>query len=611
MIQNISRLHTDGAKAACLNKRPSTAAHSSKHSVNPRRGRDGEDSKLNPKSNSVTHSQTGKVAKNVHTNDDARGSSTRSLTIGRVSKDYIDESSGRYPYDLYSMLLPNKDKVRMSSVLDESGRNLLHMIVSESRPEFFKSIFYLGVWDEHRLEIIDAEKDPQYGYYTPQGLAEKFLFKAKGPKTFEEFQYFDDLWMTMPFLHKACMKGNLRYVKMLLARGDDIHEKDSANATCILYACAGGFTDVVQFLIDSGSDPKLSNARGENGLMMAAKFGKSSVVKALLSRSEFSRDDKDVFKNRALDYAAMNGDLDTMSAFSNSGMPLDDRVVAVAAKYKRHAMVEELLTTYKLGLSGRDNEGRTPLLNAASKGQTKMLDLLLAHGADMEERDNQNRNVLHLVAESNQADSCQFLLNTLKERNILHKLLDDRDMYNGRDQLLVVRGRDRGNRAWHYISIKRTLTHMFKKKMNSGQIDVKHFGRVVGSGYGQSPPRSFLDDQEDEMTSLLKKCSPDMTPLAMAAYKDHHQIALMFIEAGAKVNVDDHFGCAPLHLASMRGNMTVVRRLESQKAQTELRSDDGQTPLDVAEKNEHMHLLNFFNGLKQLKNATVSSKIKS
>ena len=402
----------------------------------------------------------------------------KALILGKLAENMLNQDENFSPYDMYSLLLAKRDEVDLLDVKNKQGHNVQHMIVTSSRLEFFKVIFYLNLWDDFRLLLTDPEKDPQYGDYTPRGLAEKFLFKPKGPSTLEEYDHFDHLWLQMPLLHKACLHGNLSYVKILLSKNPDVTEKDRADATCILYACANGSVSIVNVLIEKGADPKLENSRGENGLVMAAMFGKSAVIRLLLSRFDFNRDQVDQFKNRAIDYAAINGDIETLRAFSDGGMPPDERALSMAAKYQRQDTVVQLVRQYDMNLSGGDEDGRSPLLNAASKGNYDMLVFLIKKGVDITDRDNQNRNCLHLVAENNHHRACGYLIHVATERGSLGEMINDRDYYNGRDQLMIVRGRDRGRTAWHYVSVKRTLNHLFKKKMNSGQIDVKLFGDI-------------------------------------------------------------------------------------------------------------------------------------
>ena len=52
----------------------------------------------------------------------------------------------------------------------------------------------------------------------------------------------------------------------------------------------------------------------------------------------------------------------------------------------------------------------------------------------------------------------------------------------------LVRGKDRGKAAWHYVLVDEEKLNVFKEKMKSGNIDVADYGRIVQSGWGTDPP---------------------------------------------------------------------------------------------------------------------------
>ena len=57
-----------------------------------------------------------------------------------------------------------------------------------------------------------------------------------------------------------------------------------------------------------------------------------------------------------------------------------------------------------------------------------------------------------------------------------------------RRRLYLVRGKDRGKTAWHYVLIKADIIGEFLKRVDSGTIDVADYGQVLRSGWGQDPP---------------------------------------------------------------------------------------------------------------------------
>ena len=52
----------------------------------------------------------------------------------------------------------------------------------------------------------------------------------------------------------------------------------------------------------------------------------------------------------------------------------------------------------------------------------------------------------------------------------------------------LVRGKDKGKPAWHYVLVEEGKLNMFKDKVSSGNINVTEYGVVLKSGWGKDPP---------------------------------------------------------------------------------------------------------------------------
>ena len=89
--------------------------------------------------------------------------------------------------------------------------------------------------------------------------------------------------LTLPFW-KACDtgKGNIKVVKLLLARGVDINATNSKGCTILVKSSHRGRLDIFKLLLKSGADPNLATVSGITPLIYAAKWGKLNRVKPLL-----------------------------------------------------------------------------------------------------------------------------------------------------------------------------------------------------------------------------------------------------------------------------------------------------------------------------------------
>jgi hypothetical protein len=60
------------------------------------------------------------------------------------------------------------------------------------------------------------------------------------------------------------------------------------------------------------------------------------------------------------------------------------------------------------------------------------------------------------------------------------------------DLVWLVRGKDQGRPAWHYVLLSRSKIALFKRAIATGNLDVSHYGTILVSGWGQDPPESTV-----------------------------------------------------------------------------------------------------------------------
>ena len=58
-------------------------------------------------------------------------------------------------------------------------------------------------------------------------------------------------------------------------------------------------------------------------------------------------------------------------------------------------------------------------------------------------------------------------------------------------RLYLVRGKDRGRPAWHYVLVRTESIGEFLKRIDSGTVDVANYGKVITSGWGTDPPENI------------------------------------------------------------------------------------------------------------------------
>lgn len=88
-------------------------------------------------------------------------------------------------------------------------------------------------------------------------------------------------------LMHAAHRGDLDMVSLLLAAGADVNAATPAGWTALMKSCYNselkqGFAEVTQALIDAGADVEMPIGYGVRPLMLAAGYGETAVVEALL-----------------------------------------------------------------------------------------------------------------------------------------------------------------------------------------------------------------------------------------------------------------------------------------------------------------------------------------
>ncbi len=74
------------------------------------------------------------------------------------------------------------------------------------------------------------------------------------------------------------------------------------------------------------------------------------------------------------------------------------------------------------------------------------------------------------------------------------------------DRLYLVRGKDRGRPAWHYVLLvdDEETKQAFEEKVKSGNVDVALYGQVLRSGWGKDPPNELRDEMDKQYGSVYK-----------------------------------------------------------------------------------------------------------
>jgi len=212
------------------------------------------------------------------------------------------------------------------------------------------------------------------------------------------------------------------------------------------------------------------------------------------------------------------------------------------------------------------------------KGFFNISKLLIESGCNVNLQNSSGKTPLHLAIQNGHNHIVKVLLESNADVNIGNK-------YDPKERLFLVRGKDRGKPAWHYVMVEKCLLGLFLKRTNGGQLDVADFGIVLESGWGENPPENKAAEVLDKSVEFGEK---GKTPLHVACEVkvENLEIIELLAKYGADKDARDGDGYTALQLAAIRGKMQIVNKLVELNADVNLTTMDGKDAADLAQLNE-------------------------
>jgi ankyrin repeat protein len=195
----------------------------------------------------------------------------------------------------------------------------------------------------------------------------------------------------------AARAGSVPVVKRLVAAGADVNAKTWQGDTALMFAAAEGHGPVTKLLVEVGADVNLkteANVRKGRGMAPPEKAEEPRLVNKnqAIAVAQLPKDgDYDPPRPEggftALLHAAMSGDLESVTALLDAGVPVDQAAAdgstpLLVAIIKHHPAVA--LHLLERGANPNVTEpGFTPLHAASITGQMDIVRTLLDKGADV------------------------------------------------------------------------------------------------------------------------------------------------------------------------------------------------------------------------------------
>jgi ankyrin repeat protein len=366
-------------------------------------------------------------------------------------------------------------------------------------------------------------------------------------------------------LHQAAYNGCCELLEFLVRSNCPLayHSRSAIGHTAFHLACISGSVPFLRrlFALSSRQDvvwSLSSDIYGYTPMIYAVRFGHHLCVAELCA--EYTRNKGHMF------------DIDKIN--------INGQTFLTIAASRGHALVCKVLIAYEADINLADRKsGTPPLLCAIDHRHEDVVSLLLSKKVEKE----------YLVPKSNTGRTPLLRAIDVSTRAVVKKLIE------GNTNLLAV------------DEIGNALTHAAIR----GDVEIL---------------RELLDTKKFEVDCIASRegaTKPVLTPLMSATISLNHEAALLLLEYGANVNVKDENGssiihhackcdnfeffkkCAdvatidvadpsgdyPIHLLAEKGDCTWMEYLLTKPCDRHSLDDDGNSPLQIAIKNEHLGIV--------------------
>ncbi|XP_046559442.1 ankyrin repeat domain-containing protein 50-like [Haliotis rubra] len=218
-------------------------------------------------------------------------------------------------------------------------------------------------------------------------------------------------------LRAACKKGSLAEVKRILDTcRADVNCRVRHGMTPVMWAAGRGHRDVVELLVNQGTDVSLVDNDGNNILHHACREGHRETVEFVLSLDGVDINSKEWRSRTPVMEAAERGHRHVVELLVSKGADVSlvdndcNNILHHACREGDRKTVDFLLSLDGVDINSRGGSSRTPVMEAAEWGHNDVVELLVSKGADVSLVDDDGDNVLHWACVGGGRETVECLL---------------------------------------------------------------------------------------------------------------------------------------------------------------------------------------------------------
>jgi len=389
------------------------------------------------------------------------------------------------------------------------------------------------------------------------------------------------------YLHWAAMSGNKQLIEYLIEKGSDVNKLDTKGLTHLSFAAMFGLSDaeVYDLFFQSGVAPKHKYKNGANILLLAIGNDKDGSLLKLFNSKGLALTDTDDKGSTAFDYAASFGNIELLKSFRKKGIKATDVALLNAAQGTRRitngiAVYQYLIDEVKLKPLSVNSDGATALQIVARKpNQSEIINYLISKGEDPNKTDNDGNNALMIASAGRDLNNIKVLLPKTKSINAVNA--------NGESALSnAVKS-----------SSSEVTAYLLENNADVNVKDIKgnNLAYYLIQSYKSGASAGNEKDKFNEKITLLKNKGLDITApqkdgstlLHLAVAKNNLDLLKKIVALNIPVNQADNEKMTPLHKAALIAkDDTILKYLISLGADKNAKTEFEETAYDLASENE-------------------------